>query len=499
MEKTKSHFTIFENKQLKYKRLGLTSPSQIKSFKRKIKSLNRHFKKKKQDGTKQDLLSSFGRGETGLFKFLNKGIKATQFVGVARISNKTITVLPKIFSPSKITKPSEDKAHDEIDANTIKDNIRVFMYMLDVAHFFKNIKQLPVGSFDKIKEMFEFIIRIFANNLFDELKRGVANEYITIEENRPYLKGKLIIKKQILFNVVNKARFYCEHDEYFCNTILNQAFKQAATILHVVTRVSGNKRILGYIINMLEDVDNRHLTPAELNRVKFSRTSERFKPDFTIASQIIQNATYLAVKGKLETFSFMFDMNLLFERFIAQVIQRHSDLIFEGRKINNITNQHHDLHLFKDKENNKAIFLKPDIFIEFDNLWLIIDTKYKKINDENGIKHNITPRDAYQVYAYYHAYLSQLIEKNKSKPLVKILLLYPFHLDNTFAYDPFINKYTFSCTSYFKDSLAIPFSNDVQIYVAVIELKCNENAKKNCNAYSLSIAEKIKKIMQGMK
>lgn len=104
-----------------------------------------------------------------------------------------------------------------------------------------------------------------------------------------------------------------------------------------------------------------------------------------------------------KSFAFLFDMNILFEKFIARMVKE----LDNNAKIQN-------KHYFGD------LTLKPDIILKNQ----IIDTKYKKLNSLNDIKQG----DKLQAFSYGINYKVE-----------NVMLLYPKHLDNI-KYDLVLGK-----------------------------------------------------------
>jgi 5-methylcytosine-specific restriction enzyme subunit McrC len=78
-------------------------------------------------------------------------------------------------------------------------------------------------------------------------------------------------------------------------------------------------------------------------------------------------------------------------------------------------------------EKPNAFMLKPDIsFWENGNCKLIIDTKYKLLDDTDDKKYGVSQSDAYQMYAYAMKYDCE-----------RVILLYPQHLEGKTAENDF--------------------------------------------------------------
>jgi len=112
---------------------------------------------------------------------------------------------------------------------------------------------------------------------------------------------------------------------------------------------------------------------------------------------LLKQSIPLFNQGK-KSFAFLFDMNVLFERFIARMVKE----------------SYYEVKIQKGYESFGGLNLKPDIIVK--NKRLIIDCKYKTME-----KNEIANRDdRYQMYAY----------GNNFKNIDTAMLLYPKRLDD---------------------------------------------------------------------
>ncbi|MEA1956524.1 MAG: restriction endonuclease, partial [Campylobacterota bacterium] len=99
-----------------------------------------------------------------------------------------------------------------------------------------------------------------------------------------------------------------------------------------------------------------------------------------------------------KSFAFLFDMNVLFEKFIGRIIK---DI-------------YKDVEIPKKAKSFEELHLKPDIIVNSENL--IIDCKYKVIQDGKIASRE----DRYQMYVY----------ANNFKNIDTTMLLYPKHFNH---------------------------------------------------------------------
>jgi 5-methylcytosine-specific restriction enzyme subunit McrC len=305
------------------------------------------------------------------FKLEWKTLKARQYCGILNFNGIDFYLLPKIAK-----------------GNNDDQNLNIFIYMLKYVYNIK-LENENIGSSQNIKtkNLLEMFIQLFAHTLLIELKKGIYKEYITEQDNLTTLKGKYLINENIKHNFT-KNKIYCEFDEFSANNSLNQFFLYTIKYLQKFVK---EKKLLKQCELIFDEVENLTIDINKLN-IHFNRLNQRFKTSYEVALLLLQRSIPLFSQGK-KSFAFLFDMNILFEKFIAKVV-KSIDL---KAKIQN-------------KDSFGDLVLKPDIIL--DNL--IIDTKYKKLKSIDDIKQS----DKLQAFAYGINY-----------NVDNVILLYPKHLD----------------------------------------------------------------------
>lgn len=314
------------------------------------------------------------------FKLEWKTLKARQYCGILNFDNTDYYLLPKIAN------------HND------KQNLNIFIYMLMYAYDVKlSNEQIASCANQEKNTILEVFVQMFSQNLLNELKKGIYKEYITQQDNLPVLKGKYLINENVKYNFT-KNKIYCEYDEFSANNSLNQFFLYAVKFLQKFVK---DKKLLKQCELIFDEVEYKSVDINKLNKVHFNRLNQRFKISYEIAILLLKQSIPLFSQGK-KSFAFLFDMNILFERFISKLIKNiESSTQIEVKK------------LFGD------LLLNPDIIIPNK---LIIDIKYKIPISINDIK----AEDRHQLYVYGNNFNIQnvcmLYPKNKYNDKKKISL-----------------------------------------------------------------------------
>jgi 5-methylcytosine-specific restriction enzyme subunit McrC len=217
---------------------------------------------------------------------------------------------------------------------------------------------------------------------------------VKVRKEEKFLKGKLLVDKQIKKLPHQRHKFSIEYNEFTENNLLNQIFYYTTYISMKKTNWQDNKKLLAKLMLIFEDINLRKISSHDFKRVHFTRLNERFKKSFSLAKIIL--STFGAIEGE-DAVGFFVDMNDLFEKFICSILSRNLD--FEVRYQNKF-------QIFKKEglEGIKNMDQKPDYVIYKDDKPLsVLDAKYREINKENG-KITISPDILRQIYAYARYY-----------------------------------------------------------------------------------------------
>ncbi|MFW2554930.1 McrC family protein [Aliarcobacter butzleri] len=335
----------------------------------------------KEENNKE--LKNYIINATELHKYFTldwKDLKAKQYCGILNFNDQDFYILPKIAN-----------RNDE-------KNLNIFIYMLMYAYDVKLSNEQIASCANEEHTILEVFVQMFANGLLQELKKGLYKEYLTKQDNLPVLKGRYLINENLKYNFT-KNKIYCEYDEFSENNSLNQFFLYSVKYLQKFVK---DKKLLKQCELIFDEVEYKSVDINRLETINFNRLNVRFKTSFEIALLLLKQSIPLFNQDK-KSFAFLFDMNVLFEKFIARMVKE----LDNNAKIQN-------------QDNFRDLTLKPDIILKNQ----IIDTKYKRIKSIEHIKQS----DKFQAFSYGINYKVE-----------NVMLLYAKHLDNI-KYDLVLGK-----------------------------------------------------------
>ena len=301
-----------------------------------------------------------------------KFIQARNYVGVLQTKGGlTIEILPKIA--------------DKTDTDKSK---AVFIKML------RTLKNFPFKSSNLANlktqnlPLLEIFISMFLCELETLVKKGVKSDYVTLEENLKFLKGKLNINEQIKRNSVHKERFYVGYNEFLSDIKINQIIKTTLKFLYKKSNSSKNQQKIRELLFIFDEVSMCNDYKNFFTNYALNRQVKHYEQTLLWCKIFLLGDTFTPHKGDDLAFALLFDMNALFESYVGNFIKK---------KLPGTILQHQKKYLI---EKPRKFRLKPDIFLEGK---FIADTKWKIIRqdiNESEKKYKISQADLYQLYAY---------------------------------------------------------------------------------------------------
>ena len=373
-------------------------------------------------------------------------MKAQNYVGIIETKSGTVLeILPKIdFSTGEaMTK-------------------EIFLQMLRTWRSFKSIAQHSQSSIGTLAKysMLEFFYRIFLDNLVALTKRGIARSYQEVEDNLPYLKGRLNFTKHIATNITNQAKFYVTYDDFNANRPANRLIQSTIHKLLATAKQFGNIQLLNQLKLIFDEIPLSKNWRADWQKHQVDRSMQHYKPVMEWVGLFLFNEGLTTFKGKHVSQCLLFPMEKIFEDYVAHSFRKEQDKYL-------VKAQAQAKHLAIDEARKRKFALRPDILLQNKNNELpvaILDTKWKRINDDTNpsdLKSDISQSDMYQMYAYAKKYRCS-----------KLMLIYP---KNEYFTEPF--HYYLGDDKQFKDIHLTCFPFDVadtaQSVKAITELLAN--------------------------
>lgn len=329
-------------------------------------------------------------------------IGAQQVVGVIAAPGCSLEILPKVDSTS-------DESNETIRARLVS--------MLNVALGLKLGDGQALAMARQRKTLLEILIRLFADRLLAEARRGLPRGYIPQEEDLAALRGRLDVVRQFTHHAVRPDRLACRFDALLPDTPLLQIMKACVLLLRRHARAVETQRRLDELRYLMADVSDVPTSALPWTLVRIDRTNLRWDGLYELAKLFLKREwqrTYHDSKAG-QGITLLFAMNDLFEAYISALLRK----ALRGSNLT-VHSQGGLRHCLQEASaGGKPRFqTKPDVLIKRGReVQMVIDTKWKLIglNPEDK-KRGVSQSDVYQMMAYARLYGCQ-----------EVMLLYPHH------------------------------------------------------------------------
>lgn len=341
---------------------------------------------------------------TGILSEHRHYLRAGQMVGVLAASGCSLEILPKV----------DPDAPDEA-APTVR---RRLIDLLDLALGLNLGSGASAAMAHRAENLLDILIKIFAERLLAETRRGLPRQYLPHENDLPTLRGRLDVVRQFTHLAVRPDRLACRYDQLSINIPLLQIMKATVSTLRRLSRSTDTQRLLDELRFVLAEVDDMPLSSLPWGRVRIDRSNTRWASLLALARLLIkrdwQSTTYSAqAEGGV---SLLFPMNDLFEAAVAALLKRA--LAGTGIEVNAQSGLRYCLGDWTGSDDCDGYIFqtKPDLILKRGKEVLaIIDTKWKRVSiDPMDRKKGVKQPDVYQMMAYARLYRCH-----------RLMLLYP--------------------------------------------------------------------------
>jgi len=324
------------------------------------------------------------------------GIKFCEWVGIIKVLDLTLEILPKA---DKTDNFNDEKEHNKWQ-NILIDMLRVCRSL-----------DTPSASDAALKLKSNSILDLYIERFISEINYllhvGLIKKYRKEETNHSALKGRLLLQKHITKNIVHQELFFISKTTYDRDHLLNQILAKAIKILPLICN---NQYLISKCYQLqlnFPEVKDIKVYNSTFDKLTFDRKSDSYKSAVQIAKLLLLNYRPDVSSGSSHSIAILFDMNKLWEEYVFRMLQKANDgtLLIHNQKSTKFWNH---------ESTNR--YLKPDIIIERTNSalekeYVVIDTKWKNIYDQVN---KVSIEDLRQMFAYHHYF-----------DAVKCYLLYP--------------------------------------------------------------------------
>lgn len=323
-----------------------------------------------------------------IFETLSRNqIKANSIVGSITLKNNLIVeILPKF-------------AREKLDNNNIKIFRETLINMIRVSKERNFISSSSIVSKINVEEMplISYVVELFSESLLNEFRQGLYFNYAKKTANTSIIKGKVLLSKTVQNNFIDKSKVIIEYRKHSSNNLLMQIFKSLIHLLLKENTLSYNaKNNLMECYSILEDVKIINLQLTDFDRVIFNRLNDKYENLFIQARFIFSK--YIPFTTSINStpfWSILFDMDYLFEKFLAY--------LFKKSKINIQEQFSFTAFFYK----NKMVKGRPDFILKDDEDNMVVADAKWKILTKKGL-YGLDAQNFWQLSSYMN-----LIQENE--------------------------------------------------------------------------------------
>lgn len=382
-------------------------------------------------------LEDFQKSSEDNSKFLKHSsktkLKAQNYVGIIQTPYGTLEILPKCFRGNALQEQevSLTKEEKQVKKQKQREDIKSFFELETFQNQFKvenptlkdftlfdtpqksaqrflihcltslkdtPFKQSQISSIDTCNTpLLDVFMQMFCQELLEICKKGIRHDYVAIEENRAYLKGKLLFSGQIRHNLVHKERFYTSSDEYITDIASNRLIKSTLELINSKATSHATLTLINQCLEVFEEIPSSGNIEGDFLSCTSSRHFSYYDNLLEWCKLFLQGNSFSAYSGESKAYALLFPMEKLFESYVAHMFKKYNN----GND-KRIYAQNSNQYLLHSEGDSKLFQLKPDLILELGEKKIIADTKWKPLKNAEDKKHGIAQSDLYQVFAYAH-------------------------------------------------------------------------------------------------
>lgn len=312
---------------------------------------------------------------TNYFRILNKGIQFTNYVGVIQAGNLTIEVLPKTDRKKTAAANIASAELEQQDKEERQGWHTILLQMLKECRLLQ-VQQVDYASLNlKSNSILDIYIELFLIQAEKLLHDGLTKKYRKEEGNLLAMKGQLLFAKNVSRNLVHKERFYVRHTAYNRNNIYNQLLYKT---LRLIESISDNPLLLDKVNRLLLDfpeMPDCRVNAEIFEKLVFDRKTERYQEALLISKMLLLNYRPDITGGREHVIALLFDMNKLWEEFVYRRLKKAAGPGIRVERQAKKDFWHHTTLGY-------AKTIRPDIVVHRGDKRVVIDTKWKLIEDD---------------------------------------------------------------------------------------------------------------------
>ena len=313
-------------------------------------------------------------------------LRLDNYVGVIEAPDGTrIEILPKTFD----------------EGNGVTEARRLLQKMLQrCLHLETRISaQTGLQAFDG--PLTEWVIQNFLACLDTLVKRGLRFEYHAVEEERRFLRGRLLVGRQLRQPPGRSHYFQVEHEVFDADRAENRLLRSALDKVCKQAKAAGNRRLAFELAHQLLEIPPSRDFAKDFDQWQSDRLTARYRAVRPWCSLILNEQNPLTVLGSWTGNSLLFPMERVFESYVEACLRStlRPDQTLKTQAASQYLAVHNEHPWFQ---------LRPDFLLFDKGTTTVLDAKWKRVDaskDNSEDKYGLSQADFYQLFAYGQKYL----------------------------------------------------------------------------------------------
>ena len=318
----------------------------------------------------------------------NRRLYATKHVGIVETRKTALVILPKVDLGG-----DSDPEHEETKA--------AFLEMLRDWRGLKEAR-FPEASIRDLRrfEMWEVFFHLFLMNAFRLAQRGLARRYRTVENDLPYLRGRIRFPEHVRRNAANQARFFVGYDEFSANRPANRLIRATLDLLALRARRPRNRQLLHQLRIAFAEIPPSANPQTDWDRHSLDRSMRHYGEVMPWVGLLLFRRGLATFPGRHRNRALLFRMEQIFEDFVAASFRRYAP---PGYTVGIHRPQRH----LATTDGTPVFVMKPDLTLlaDGDQPEFVLDAKWKRLEARPAdARQGIAQSDLYQLFAYGKKY-----------------------------------------------------------------------------------------------
>lgn len=296
------------------------------------------------------------------YMLTNQGVKFCEYVGVLKVGDMVIEVLPKT------------------DGSADEESVwQQFLITMLRTSGMMNIEQTGFSSLKlKSNSILDLYMELFLNEVRYLMHTGLIKKYRNTEGNNSAMRGSLIFSKNIQHNLTHGERFYTRYSTYDKNNIFNRLLLKTTVLISRIGSPAICAEASGILLDFPECPDI-NVSDATFSKIVFDRKSEGYRKALNMSKLLLLNYHPDIQHGRNDVLALMFNMNELWEKYVFKMLSRELNKMYPMRYLvkEQVINQ------FWKPQGGYTRTVRPDIVVcsrQQSNITVaVLDTKWKKL------------------------------------------------------------------------------------------------------------------------